>query len=423
MAKYRRNNRIASTLMLVATGTILLTLSCGLGGVMLTGCAQPQEVTVDLRATPVSDTVAIPQATPSPPPTPTPTPSPTPTPRPDTVITIRVVGDIMCHDRQLAGAKQEDGSYDMDPWFDEIRESIQCADLAIGNLETTFMGSAKDYQGFPKFNTPDAYADALKNAGFDVLTMANNHANDFRIEGITRTMQVLDERGLRYTGCATSEEEYEKLLTVQVQDIQIGILAYTDTFNSEPKKDYHVRKLDEEQVRKDVKTLRDMGAEYILCMVHWGDEYEEQQDRSQERNAQMLAENGVDAILGSHPHVVQTAEMLHVTMPDGSAKTVPVAYSMGNFISNQQDRPRDMGVIFELTLRKSAATGAVTLDQSAYIPTLVYRYDNDRHTDDYRILPCGIYRSHADHPKQRRSRKVWEHQTELMGEGWVAKER
>lgn len=420
-----KNRQKRSPALLIAATCVLtaaLVLIIGGAAVLLRGgitepTAQESAVTVSLRATPTPS----PKPTATPVPTPEPTPTPTPTPVPDTTITLRFTGDIMCHDRQIAGALQDDGSYCMDDWFDPIRESLQKADLTVGNLETVFMGGEKPYTGFPKFNTPDSMADALVNAGFDVVTTANNHANDHRIEGITRTLEVLDSRGIAHTGTYAREEDFDDHLIVDVKGVKVGILSYTDTFNSEPKKKWHVRKLDEELVQKDVKALRKAGAEFIVCMVHWGSEYEETPGSSQERNAIMMAQAGVDAIFGHHPHVIQTAELLQTEMPDGTTKTVPVAYSMGNFISNQQDRPRDMGVIFEITLKKAGETGVVTLEETAFIPTVVWRYDED-HRDHYRVLPCGEYKKKDGHDKQRRCTKVWEHQVELMGEGIIVKE-
>ncbi|MGN1248818.1 MAG: CapA family protein, partial [Candidatus Spyradocola sp.] len=321
----------------------------------------------------------------------------------------------------LAGALREDGSYDMADWFEPIRESLSSADLMIGNLETSFAGEEEEYAGFPKFNSPDAYADALAGAGFDVLTMANNHTYDNRVAGIERTMEVLDARGVLHTGAYAREEDFDEPLICEVNGVRVGVLAYTDTFNSKPKKDYYVRELNRGQVEKDVAAMREAGADFILSVVHWGDEYEEKPDSSQRHQAEMLAEAGVDAVFGSHPHVVQTAEMLSVEREDGSA-VVPVAYSMGNFISNQQDRPRDIGVIFEIKLRKSGETGETSLERAGYVPTVVYRWHED-HRDNYAVLPCGVYKEMDGHEKQRRCRKVWEWMEEEMGEGWEILEK
>lgn len=421
MGKYRHKRSAAGLIAATCALTAALVLVIGGAAMLLRNGPQDAFVqetafTVELRATPTPS----PKPTPTPVPTPEPTPTPSPTPVPDTVITLRFTGDIMCHDRQIAGALQKDGTYYMDDWFDPIRESLQKADLTVGNLETVFMGDEKEYTGFPKFNTPDEMADALVNAGFDVVTMANNHANDHRIEGIERTIQVLEEKGIAHTGTYAEEEDFDEQLIVDVKGIKVGILSYTDTFNSAPKKKWHVRELDKELVKKDVAAMKKNGAEFIVCMVHWGSEYEETPGSTQERNAMMLAQAGVDAIFGHHPHVIQTAEILQAEMPDGTVKAVPVAYSMGNFISNQQDRPRDMGVIFEVTVKKAGQTGEVTLEETAFIPTVVWRYDED-HRDMYRVLPCGEYMEKDGHDKQRRCRKVWDHQVEMMGEGIVVK--
>lgn len=415
----KRKQGLLGPLLLTALVTVLAGLVCGFAVLLLT----PERVSDDtalLVVTPAPDLATVPPeptAAPTPEMTPEPTPEPTPTPVPDSDAVLRVVGDLMCHDRQLASALNDDGSYSMESWFDDIRGSLQAADLTIGNLETSFAGPEEDYSGFPHFNTPDAFADALKNAGFDVLTLANNHIYDFRADGIARTIGVLEDRGFAHTGAYAAQEDFDRLLILDVNGIRVGILSYTDTFNSTPKHSWQVRALSGEQAERDIAAMRDAGAEFILCMVHWGDEYEENHDHSQERQAQMLADAGADAIFGSHPHVVQDAQMLTAALPDGTFKTVPVAYSMGNFISNQQNRPCDIGVIFELRLHKSGADGAVTIEQSGYVPTVVYRW-HEHHKDRYSVLPCGVFKEIDGHDKQRRCRKVWEWMIGEMGEGF-----
>ena len=360
-----------------------------------------------------------PQATPTPAPTPTlmpkPTPSPappSPTPQPDSRLCIRVVGDIMVHEKQLEAACVDGDAYEFDSFFTSIAPSIQRADVAIGNLETVFMGEEKPYTGFPKFNTPDSLADTLRRVGFDVLTMANNHAFDHRLAGVERTIRVLEERGLQTVGANASPETERRYLLLEKTGIRLGILAYTDTFNPRPDEAYMVLPLEEERVRADVESLRREGADFILAIVHWGEEYEETQDHGQERDAQMLASAGVDAVLGSHPHVLQGMELLPNAQGDGDC---PVVYSMGNFISNQQTRPRDIGVIFELNLVKNHQSGCTRLDSLGYVPTLVYKTDQGD-VYGYDVLPVGSLLNQEDHPHSRRIRKAWEQVTELYGQ-------
>ena len=195
-----------------------------------------------------------PQATPTPAPTPTLTPKPTPspappspTPQPDSRLCIRVVGDIMVHEKQLEAAHMDGDAYEFDSFFTSIAPSIQRADVAIGNLETVFMGEEKPYTGFPKFNTPDSLADTLRRVGFDVLTMANNHAFDHRLAGVERTIRVLEERGLQTVGANASPETEKRYLLLEKNGIRLGILAYTDTFNHRPDEAYMVLPLEEEQ--------------------------------------------------------------------------------------------------------------------------------------------------------------------------------
>ncbi len=357
-----------------------------------------------------------PKPTPSPTPKPTPepastqTPAPTATPLPETRLTVRVVGDIMAHEKQIESALQDDGSYDFSSFFASITPSIQKADVAIGNLETVFMGEEKPYTGFPKFNCPDTLADALKDAGFDVLTMANNHAFDHRLPGLVRTLQVLSDKGFETVGANASKETEKRFLLLERNDIKLGILAYTATYNHKPDEEYMVYPLEEERVREDVAALREQGADFILAMVHWGQEYEGVQDHSQERDARMLAEAGVDAVLGSHPHVLQGMEWLE--KPDGGS--CPVVYSMGNFISNQQTRPRDIGVIFELDLVKDRQEDQTRLERMGYVPTLVYKSDG-RRVYAYDVLPVGAMLDMEDHPRIRRIRSAWEQVVELYG--------
>lgn len=387
-----------------------------------TAPATPHPVVLQTASTPTAPTKKA-TATPAPVPTQEPAiePTPAPTPAPDSSIHIRVVGDIMCHDRQLRASIQEDGSYIMDGWFDDIKPSLAKADLLIGNLETSFAGGEEGYSGFPKFNTPDVMADLLLDAGFDVLTLANNHINDYRAPGIERTLAVLESRGIKNTGAYADRAAYDQLLIVQAKDIRVGVLAYSATFNSTPKKDYHVRALSREQVAKDVAAIKAQGADIVLAMVHWGSEYEESPGSTQRKQAQMLVDEGIDAIFGSHPHVVQKAEYLTAQAADGTQKKVLVAYSMGNFMSNQQNRPCDMGIIFDIEVHKEGATGIAQVVSGGYVPTIVYR-GRENHRDTYTVLPCGVYMNIKDHPRRHRCETVWEHHVGIMSDELIVME-
>lgn len=374
---------------------------------------------VQIKATPKPTLAPVKVQTPTPSPTPTPPPpTPQPTPAKET-ITVRVVGDLMVHDRQLASALQEDGSYNFVPEFASITNAISKADVAIGNLEVCFFGEEKAYTGFPKFNTPDAFADAIFQAGFDVVTTANNHAFDFRLPGVQRTLEVAKNAGLTVLGTAGSEEEAQQhTLLMDVRGVKLGILAYTDTFNHKPEQPYAVFALSRDTVRRDVATLQEQGADFIVAMVHWGEEYMEFEGSSQRHDAEMLVAEGVDAVMGSHPHVLQPAQMLTVQDDSGVEHTGFVTYSMGNFLSNMQDRPRDRGIIWEFVIEKDFSTGEATLTAIHYVPTMVYRWHEDG-KDQYDILPVGLTMLEEEMPYAHHSKSVWRKILELYGEEYA----
>ena len=236
MARHKKKNKgVGLMCLLTVCATLLLCAGGYLAVSLFQGDAAPSVILMEKQN---RDVVSLPpmtlkpactpepttEPTPEPVRTEKPTSEPTPSPAPDVDVTLRFVGDIMCHDRQIRAAERE-GSYDMSDWFSTIAPSIQGADLAVGNLETTFAGAEKGYGGFPHFNTPDEYADALKEAGFDVLTTANNHTYDFRLGGIERTLRVLDDRGIAHTGAYAREEDYDCQLIVDVKGVKVGILA------------------------------------------------------------------------------------------------------------------------------------------------------------------------------------------------------
>ena len=349
----------------------------------LTACTpvapQPSSAETPASATPSlsselpSQVLGPPEATATPAPTAAPTPEPSPEP---VTITLRAVGDIMVHEAQQISALTEDGGYDFSEYFAVIAPELSCADVTVGNLETPVASGAPS--GFPSFNAPAELLAELKNAGFDCFTLANNHILDQKAAGLEETAANLEALDLDYFGASPGEN---KVLLLDVKGLRLAFLGYTTGLNGHSDTKDQVRLLTEENVAQDVAYAKAQGADYIVAFPHWGAEYYEGVHSSTAVWAQKLADAGVDAILGSHPHVVEP--MGQVTAQDG--RVVPVVHSMGNFISNQQTHPRYLGLIVELTLTK-ASDGAVTLDRLGYIPTFVYKY-NGKAKYCYEVLP------------------------------------
>ncbi len=287
-------------------------------------------------------------------------------------LTVTFVGDIMSHSPQFKSARLADGSYDFRPWFKYVKSQFRAADLMVGNLETTL--SERHYSGYPSFRTPIALADALKDAGFDVLGTANNHSLDGGLKGLELTLLELRKRDIASTGTYLAEE-LPTPLVVQKNGIKLGIIASTYGTNGIPlpKAAPHVVNISDLALYDaQIKALRDQDVDGIIACIHWGNEYQRKPHSSQIEFARELAARGVDAIIGSHPHVAQPDDWLEG--PNG--KKCYVVYSLGNAISNQRRRYTDSGLAVSLTLKKRSTRNLVVEDV-AYAPFWVDKYAAD----------------------------------------------
>lgn len=344
-----------------------------------------------------------------------------PKPTGKTTLTISVVGDIMAHMPQVDAARQDDGTYDFKPVFQDVKPYLEKADIAMGNLETTISNDEIGYTGYPRFRTPEAILEALKYAGFDVITTANNHSLDGVEFGVENTLNKLDEYGFLHTGTARSPEEREQVLIVEKNDIKIAILAYTYGTNGmeaavdKEKLTYMVNYLnDEARIKQDIKKAREQGAEVVIGCIHWGDEYVRQPSDTQKQIADRLLSYGMDIIFGSHPHVLQPMDRKTITDPDGSEREVFVIYSLGNFVSNQRDRYRDSGVILNLEIVKDYDAQTVGLGKIDYIPTWVHKYTENGKLH-YRILPVADYMDqNLIGDAEQRIKEVWHETTQHL---------
>lgn len=295
----------------------------------------------------------------------------------DTKITMSIIGDIMCHDTQYKDAYvKETGTYDFSYVFSDIKYYLQIADIAVGNLETTFAGSKVGYSNFPTFNTPEQLAYDLKRIGLDVLSTANNHSLDKGYNGIVSTLYYLDDADIAHTGTYASAEDQNKILIQNVKGISIAFLSFTYGTNGIPVpsgKDYCVNLIDEDLILKQIELAKEQNPDMICVFMHWGVEYVTKPNNTQKNLADFLFENGVDVILGGHPHVLQPMEKRQITLEDGTTKDGFIIYSLGNFISGQNKLPRQSSAILNLGITKDGKTGKISIDEATYIPTYMYR--------------------------------------------------
>ena len=364
------------------------------------------------------------------------------------------VGDVMGHATQIKAQLLSDGTYDFANNFKYVREYIQAADLAICNVETTFGG--EPYTGYPAFSSPDALADALCDAGFDVVSTANNHMVDRGLNGLLRTLEVLHGRGIKTTGSVTDPTDVNepRYAMYNAKDIDIAVIGYTyqtPTNNGSVAingsvlsnelashiNSFGYTNIDQEleKINDTVVAARTAGADVVILFYHWGEEYQLSANQWQRYMAEKTIEMmDVDVIFGSHPHVLQEAEMFtkvieassveksenglgDVNSDDGSKieignysdssddtayiteegqkkqaiKQIPVFFSLGNFISNQRaetldNRYTEEGVIAKVNISIMAETGEIQSVKMSAIPTWVDRHkEGDKYY--YHIIP------------------------------------
>lgn len=331
-------------------------------------------------------------------------------------ILISAVGDILVHETQLqAQFNKETKQYDFTNNFKYVKPYIKNANLAIANLETVLGGPEKGYTGYPTFNSPDSIVDALKDTGFNLLTTANNHALDGGSKGFFRTNNILREKSIDYIGSKASSQD-NSFIVKDVEGIKVGVSNYTfetaktggnktinsvkipkevegliDTFN------YQGFKEDIPRIKERIKVMKEKGAEVIIFCMHWGEEYQRQPNKQQKDIAQELANDGVDIILGGHPHVLQPIEYIKSKVDD---RETLVVYSMGNFISNQRyeilkQRYSEDGIIVNIKIKKDLNANKISIEDVTYVPTWVNRYSKNNNFV-YEIVPLFDALSNKD---------------------------
>ncbi|MBR3882507.1 MAG: CapA family protein [Clostridia bacterium] len=303
----------------------------------------------------------------------------------DIKVSMSVIGDIMCHNSQYNDA-YKNGEYDFSYVFDDIKEHIETADLAIGNLETTFAGKDRGYASYPTFNTPEILAQDLKELGIDVVSTANNHSLDTGYKGIESTIDYLDEAGILHTGTYKSVEDQENIVIKEVNGLKFAFLAYTYGTNGIPVpsgREYCINLIDKELIKTHLDLAKNLKPDVICVNMHWGIEYQNSPNAEQEELANFLFENGVDIILGSHPHVLQKMESKEILLSNGELKNGFVIYSLGNFMSGQTKANTRNSIILKLDIIKEGSTGNLRFENIDYIPIYTYTYPNFK---NYKVL-------------------------------------
>ena len=272
-------------------------------------------------------------------------------------VEIVIVGDIMAHLPQVESARVGEEAYDFTPHFEGVRPLFGAADYVVANLETT-LSPRPPYSGYPTFATPEELARDLAAVGVDAVTLANNHITDKGAEGVLHTLAALDNAGMDYMGVGVPTVRAGRVdgLISRVGGFRVAFVAATDILNRTVA-GIDVARVDTLTLARNIASVRER-TDLVVALVHWGEEYHRVPSHRQKTMAKWMRSRGVDVVVGSHPHVIQPFEIEH----NKDGKTVgAVFYSLGNFISNQNDRNTDVGLAVRIGLHRKSAVGPIDL--------------------------------------------------------------
>lgn len=302
-------------------------------------------------------------------------------------------GDIMQHKLQLEEAKRSDGSYSYSHWYRHISKEVKKADIAVANLETPIYRNG--FSGYPSFCAPDSFLYAIRDAGFNVILFANNHCLDKGKKGALYTIDLLDSLNITHCGVYRNREEREERypLVIENSGIKTAILNYTyGTNGNNIPEPIIVNLIDRETIEEDIFKAKQKGADVIIACMHWGDEYVRIPPERVRELSEWLIEQGVDHIIGNHPHIIQPIE---IREDDETPDRHVVVYSTGNLVSNMSLRGTDGGMMIRMDLKK--ILNYTRVSSLKYLLTWIAPKKSDGKRD-FTILPastteCG--NSHA----------------------------
>lgn len=269
---------------------------------------------------------------------------------PQNAISLLAVGDDLIHDSIYQAARTKKG-YNFNPIFRHTSQYIKKADLSIINQETIFVRN--HYSGYPAFGSPYQVGDAVARAGFDVATQATNHAMDRGVSNIFGTYHYWRKNHPRMTilGIHTSQKDASHIKVIKKNGIRIAMLNYTYGLNGIrlPKgREYAVDELiNPRKIRKDIRKAR-RQSDFVIVFPHWGTEYQYRPSADQRKWAQLFADEGVNLVIGTHPHVLEPC----TTIKGKNGHRTVVYYSLGNFVSAQKKTDRKIGGMAEVKIIK-----------------------------------------------------------------------
>lgn len=318
--------------------------------------------------------------------------------------TLVMVGDNLIHSsiykdaNRLAGGK----GYDFKPIIEYIKEAVEGYDLKYYNQETVLGGTQLGVSDYPTFNSPQEAGDAMLDAGFNLVSLATNHTMDRGEKAILSSVKYWKEHEDKAlaVGSYSSEEERNKVQIRSINGISYTMLNYTYGTNginvpkgkeylcnvwptdlnlNDPSRDTKYQNY-KAQVKKDIDAVRNQ-VDVLIVAMHWGVEYTHTPTAYEKDMAKFLADNGVNIVIGTHPHVIQPVERIGDTV---------VFYSLGNFVSAQlqdQNYNKMVGLMSSLKITKTAKGDDVKIEISDIKNELIFTYYNKKSWRDFKVIP------------------------------------
>ncbi|MBR5857174.1 MAG: CapA family protein [Bacteroidales bacterium] len=320
-------------------------------------------------------------------------------------VSITFIGDIMQHGSQISSAlipgedPSKGDSYNYSSTFEHIAPRLESADIAVANMEFTL--GTPPYSGYPQFSAPKAIATEAKESGIDLFLLANNHILDKGESGLRKSLNIYDSLGVPYTGVYSDScsEAINNPTIMECKGVKIAFINFTYGTNGFSTPDpYIVNRMDSVNVKEAIARAKERGAQMIIALPHWGYEYQLQPNGEQRRWASMLFREGVKVIVGSHPHVPQSAEIylaesLHPRRYGEVEKMV--FYSLGNYISNQSNPEyTQMGMLVNILIIKNNLNGEITLSRPGW--EYIWCFRRGEIGKDYTVVPIKDFMKWVD---------------------------
>ena len=317
-------------------------------------------------------------------------------------LSLIMAGDGLLHGAVYKDAKNASGNFDFSNQLEYVKDLIKDYDIKYWNQETIFGGTTwpsgkkREYSGYPRFNSPSAFGDDMLKIGFNMVSLANNHTMDQYESGVLNSVNYWKTKeNLVWNGQADSEEDRLGHIYGEINGIKYAMISYTTSTNGLPVpkgKEYLTNFWNaynpdafekyKDTVKSDIESVRP-NVDVLFVAMHWGVEYTHKPNNNQREIAKFLNDLGVDVIIGCHPHVIQPIEKI---VNEETGKETIVYYSLGNFISNQGDEMKRVGLLGTLNVTKTVDKGNTTVTIDNVGGELHYTYYTNNHTN-YKVVP------------------------------------